>query len=109
MKTVNITPSFKVEIDNYNNHQPAYFKQGGYIMTTGVNKGEVAKDRWIKEQKFFVNLQGAIYYGLEQGLIESEEEISVGEGGEMTLHDYIVGLRVYLEETERLLYGCSSD
>ena len=100
MKTINVTDTFKVEIDKYGNHQPVYFNRGGELIEKGKYKGGLTKPRWIEESKYFNNLAKAIHYGVEQGIL-SDLEMS----GDFTVGEYLKQLESIYDTTKSLLDG----
>jgi hypothetical protein len=43
---VNVTETFRVNIDNYGNHQPEFFKPSSLI-EKGKNAGEMSEPNWV--------------------------------------------------------------
>src|SRR5690554_1688975 len=87
---VNVTETFRVNIDSYGNYQPEFFKPSSLI-EKGKNAGEMSEPKWVSAGKYYRNVAQAIWWGIENGHIPDEHEQIV---------DGSVGVRFYLERLE---------
>jgi hypothetical protein len=91
MRVVIVKDVFEVEVDKYKNHQPIIFKKGGDIIKVGFNKGQPAKDRMVRVDKYFRNMAECLRFGIENGHITGEslvtdEDITASEYLERVLN-----------------------
>jgi hypothetical protein len=90
---VNVTETFRVNIDNYGNHQPEFFKESS-VIETGKYTGQMSNAKWVGVGKYYRNIAQAIWWGIENGCITDEHEQVV---------DGSVGVREYLERIEDMI------
>jgi hypothetical protein len=65
---VNVTETFRVNIDTYGNHQPEFFKPSSLI-EKGKNAGEMSEPKWVSAGKYYRNVAQAIWWGIENGYL----------------------------------------
>jgi hypothetical protein len=65
---VNVTETFRVNIDSYGNHQPEFFKQASLI-EKGKYAGEMSEAKWVSADKYYRNAAQAIWWGIENGYL----------------------------------------
>lgn len=101
-KEITITSSYKIKIDNYRNHQPIIYKEGGEEILTGKYKGQLTKPSWKPVDKYFRNVPQAVWWGVENMYISTEELESVGKN-EMTLKEALQSFEKQVELLETIL------
>ena len=87
---INVTETFRVNIDAYGNHQPEFFKESS-VIETGKYAGQMSEAKWVSAGKYYRNVAQAIWWGIENGHIPDEHEQIV---------DGSAGVRFYLERLE---------
>jgi hypothetical protein len=90
---VNVTETFRVNIDTYGNHQPEFFKQASLI-EKGKYAGEMSEAKWVSAGKYYRNVAHAIWWGIENGYIPDEN-------GQIV--DGSVGVREYLGRLDGMI------
>lgn len=65
---VNVTETFRVNIDSYGNHQPEFFK-GASVIEKGKYAGQMSEAKWVSAGKYYRNVAQAIWWGIESGYL----------------------------------------
>lgn len=67
MTTINLNEEYRITYDGIS-YVPEYFKKGGELLTKGMAKGHVTKDKWVSMEKFCPTLERASQYCVNREL-----------------------------------------
>ena len=98
---ITVTDTFKIKVDNYGNHQPMYFVEGGQVIEKGAYKGQLTKDSWKAADKYFRSPAEAIWWGVQEGHVGEDLTIS----GEVTVKEYLTTLEKQIKLLENIVGG----
>ena len=99
---VNVTETFRVNIDTYGNHQPEFFKESS-VIEKGKNAGEMSEPKWVSVGKYYRNLAQAIWWGIENGYL-GEDDVA----DEQSLKQYLDALETKISLLTFLLNSIQS-
>ena len=91
---IEINDTYYIDFDGMN-YTPFKFRKGGDEVLQGKYKGSITEDKWVSSNKFFNSLHSA--------LIWVNVDSIVGEGGEISLSEYI---NTYQQGLDKLIEAC---
>ena len=96
---INITDTLRINVDNYKNHSPEWFKEGG-VIERGKYQGQVSKDGWKSTGKYFRRLSEALHWCVENGLVDNDTLV---QDRELSVGEYLEKLEDIYQRTDNLL------
>lgn len=94
MTTINLNKNYRIAYDGVS-YVPEYFKEGGELLTKGIAKGHITKDKWVSMEKFCPSIERAARYcvGRElSGLGNVDMDAFLCEYGRIT-NEFIGGMK----------------
>ena len=103
---VNVTETFRVNIDSYGNHQPEFFKESS-VIEKGKNAGEMSEPKWVSAGKYYRNAAQAIWWGIENGYLSENGYLGENDD-EQSLKQHLDALEAKISLLTSLLNSIQS-
>ena len=97
---INITDTLRINVDNYKNHSPEIYIEGGGVVEKGKYKGNIAKGGWQGSGKYFRRLSEALHWCVENGLVDNDTLV---QDRELSVGEYLERLEDIYQRTDELL------